>query len=201
MKLRNAVRPIFPIMALGLLALPAYADTFDFSYDFISYNAGPDRQNLEASASGVLTTTNTEVDGALLITGIAGSRTTNWYTNVFLNPPQTNTITSLLPPGTPIPEQPITNWDNLLYPNSSSLLDGHGFAFMLNCVDCGSYQGGVVQVAGFDGTYFELGTASQLGGNFTLTPVPEPNTFLILALALPAVLFCIIPRKPKSPTN
>jgi hypothetical protein len=58
-------------------ALQSRADTFDFSYSALVYLGGPQGQNLFTNASGVLTTTDTEVNGALTIIDISGSRTTN----------------------------------------------------------------------------------------------------------------------------
>ena len=190
MRVQSVVRATVFVAAFGFLALQTRADTFDFSYSGSVYNADSHGLTLYTYASGVLTTTDTEVNGALLITGITGSRTTNYYMGHILDTPESNTITGLFPPGAPN-LNPGPPWDNLLYPNSSTLLDGQGFAYMLNCTQCGSNGYGFVQVAGFNGAYFELGSASLNSGDvFTITPAPEPKpftTFTIVAFA--AILY------------
>ena len=67
---------------------------------------------------------------------------------------------------------------------------------MLNCTQCGSNGYGFVQVAGFNGAYFELGSTSLNSGDvFTITPapvtpVPEPKPFTIFTIvAFAAILY------------
>ncbi len=84
-----------------LFQVSACADTFDFSYGFVCGDCGSngvDKVDLFTSASGVLTTTSSQVNGALLITGITGHRTTNYFLNNDPSSPITSTITGLVPP-------------------------------------------------------------------------------------------------------
>ncbi|MDQ2840639.1 MAG: hypothetical protein M3Y72_06290 [Acidobacteriota bacterium] len=187
MKPQNISQTLSLALAIGFFALPACADTFDFSYSTTVYSAGPNGQTLFTSASGILTTTNTEVNGAVLITGITGSRTTNFYMGQFFDPAETDQIVGLA-----VPQFPVIQPDNLLYPNSSAYLDFNGFAYKLNCYYCGSYEGGFVQAAGFGGNYYELGPTALVGGTstFTLTPIPEPKPFAILAIAGLVAIVC-----------
>ena len=101
MRVQSVVRATVFVAAFGFLALQTRADTFDFSYSGSVYNADSHGLTLYTYASGVLTTTDTEVNGALLITGITGSRTTNYYMGHILDTPESDTITGLFPPGAP----------------------------------------------------------------------------------------------------
>lgn len=175
-------------MAFGLLALHARADTFDFSFSVICEHCGPFvgsvPANLTTDISGVFRTTNTEVNGALTIIGITGSRTTNWYLGNYLDPPVTSTITGLIPPDPTNPYGLVVVPDNLIYPNRNPYLDGKGFAYTLGC--CNGPDVGQI-VSDGPGNYVDLGPSSLNAANtFTLTPVPEPTyslAFFLIAAA------------------
>ena len=203
MRLRSALLTL----SFCFVSAQARADTFDWSFDVNCYLCGPfvnqqgvpvnnggSPATLFVDAGGTLTTTDTPVNGALTITGITGSRTTNWYMGQYLHPPETDTITGLIPPDPSNPLQLTTPNDNLLYPNRNPLLDGGGFAFTLNCGNCGDYGfPGIVQISGqFPDSYTELGSTGLNAGTslFTLVPTPEPSTFFICGIAgLVAVLY------------
>lgn len=162
-------------------------------------NNGGSPANLFVYAGGTLTTTDTPVNGALTITGITGTRTTNWYMGVYLHPAETDTITGLIPPDPSNPLGLTTPTDNLLYPNRNPVINGGGFAFTLNCQYCGDYgiaPAGIVQISGQGpGDYTELGSSGINVGTslFTLTPAaatPEPAPFVFFGLAgFAAVLY------------
>ncbi len=204
MKLRVGARKALFSAAFIFLVSQARADTFDWAYSLTASPPEPQDPQLFVNASGVLTTTNKEVNGALLVTGISGSRTTNWYgfpTGTYLNPPQTDEIVSLVPAGVIPGLAP----DNLVYPDGSSVIDHFGIGYQLNCTYCGSMgAGGIVQVANDFGTYFERGESglSQASGSFTLTPVPVPEpapVTLFSVMGFAAILYwCLIASKART---
>lgn len=192
MKSQGILRAIFLVAVVGFFSLQVRADEFAFTYYKDVFLAGPAEQTLFVSASGVLTTTNTEISRALTITGITGTRTTNWFMGFFLSPPQTDTITALLPVGL----LPSPGTDNLLYPNSSSAyIDSQGFAYSLKCsAECGSLPGDEAWVVSgaSPGSYTELGEFGLGGGGnrsgFILVAIPEPKSVALLAVAMFGVL-------------
>lgn len=189
---QGILRATFLVAVFGFFSLQVRADEFAFSYYKDVFLAGPEKQTLFVSASGVLTTTNTEVDGALTITGITGTRTTNWFMGSYLNPPETDTITGVLPVGF----LPSPGPDNLLYPNNSSAyIDDLGFAYSLKCsAECGSLPGDDAWVVSgaSPGSYTELGEFGLGGGGnrsgFTLVAIPEPKSVALLVVAMFGVL-------------
>lgn len=195
-------RTIFLVLTFCFLTFQARADTFTFSYSIQCGNCGPFIGNspteLLTSASGVLTTTNTPVNGALTITGITGTRTSNWFgaPPTYLNVPETDTITGLFPsdPSNPYQLEPFP--DNLLFPNGNPVIDSTGFAYLLSCVNCQHY-GDYAQIASNGPKlYSEVGPSGFIGVNsFTLTPVaatPEPSTFVLFGIGAFALFLCRI---------
>ena len=199
------LRATFLALAFCFMTVQVRADSFLWSFNVTCYNCGPfvnqqgmpvndggEAATLFIDAGGTLTTTDTPVNGALTITGITGSRTTDWYMGQYLNPPETDTITGLIPPDPSNPLGLATATDNLLYPNGNPLIDAEGFAFTLNCADCGDYgrsPSGVVQITGQGpGSYYESGFTGLRAepNSFTLTRVaaiPEPSPLVLLGMA------------------
>ncbi len=199
MRLRSA----FLALAFCFVTAPVRADTFHWDFTQMCNLCGPfvNQQGMPVDtggrpaqlfvqSGGTLTTTDTPVNGALTITGITGTRTTNWYMGNYLYPSETDSITGLIPADPTNPLVLTIAPDNLLYPNGNPVIDRSGFAFTLNCSDCGDYDGlGIVQIAGqFPDTYAELGMSGIGSGftSFTLTPTaatPEPATFVLFGIA------------------
>ncbi len=213
------LRAAFLVVGFCALSIPGYADTFDWSYSINCYLCGPfvNQQGMPVDtggspatlfnqAGGTMTTTNTAVNGALTITGITGTRTTNWYMGQYLHPPETDTITGLIPPDPTNPSGLTIATDNLLYPNGDPHLDYRGFAYTIACPTCaGGGIVGPIQITGQGpGSYAELGTNGLVGqSSFTLTAVPEPTTFAFLGIAGFALLLYRFPfvRRIRSEIN
>lgn len=198
-----------------LVAGCARPDSFDWSYNRTCSLCGPfvDAQGnpvnnggtpatLFVQASGTFTTTDTPVNGALTILAVTGTRTTNWFMGTYLHPAETDTIGTLLPVDPSNPHGLVIPPDNLLYPNGPNYLDLYGVAFTMRCDFCGTYypSGSIVQmVSGTSAaSALELGTSGLGGtGSFTLTPVPEPATFVLLLLAaIPLAILSLQRRRP-----
>ena len=196
-----------------LVASCAKPDTFDRSYNITCGLCGPfvDAQGnpvntdgtpatLFVLASGTFTTTNVPVNGALTILAVTGTRTTNWFMGTYLHPAETDTIGTLLPIDPTNPYGLVIPPDNLLYPNGPNYLDTSGIAFTMICQGCGTYGfANIVQIASASATLVaELGFSGlqSAPASFTLTPVPEPATFVLLLLvAIPPALVSLQRRK------
>lgn len=148
------LRTTFLTLAFCFATVSVRADTFDWSFTVACNLCGPfvnqqgmpvdnggSAATLFIDAGGTLTTTDTPVNGALTITGITGMRTTNWYMGQYLYPSETDTITGLIPPDPTNPLGLTTANDNLLYPNGNPVVDSSGFAFTMNCGNCGETMG------------------------------------------------------------
>ncbi len=103
----------------------------------------------------------------------------------YLHPAETDAIGTLLPVD---PTNPHDLWippDNLLYPNGPNYLDENGVAFTTICQQCGTYDfENIAQIVYTSDSFNEIGPlAFGPPGSFTLTPVPEPATFVLLLLA------------------
>ncbi len=159
--------------ACGLCANRANADTFSFSYQLGD-------QNIGVITSGILTTTDSPVNGAYTITGIMGSRTV-----IFEGVAEAaQTITRLL--------QPDTSYgaNDLLYIDAP-YLDDSGFTYTLQSGSRGDDFSGDVNFAYFNGAYQEPIEGLAPGGNFTLTAMsdtPEPASFGLMAGAVLAAM-------------
>jgi hypothetical protein len=116
------------------------------------------------NASGILTTGPLS-GGTYLIRGISGSQ-------------NGHVITSLIAPNG------FAANDNILYVGSPSL-DTPGFSFVANGIDYNVYYDGAF-FGGSATRYYETTVAGQLGGliNFSVTPVQEPSTLLLLCSGL-----------------
>ena len=195
-----------------LVAGCAKPDTFDWSYNKFCFLCGPfvDAQGnpvntdgtpatLFVQASGIFITTNAAANGALTILSVTGTRTTNWFMGTYLHPAETDTIGTLLPVDPTNPHGLVIPPDNLLYPNGPNYLDTSGIAFTMICQECGTYgAANIVQIASASATSVaELGpTGLSAPGSFTLTPVPEPATFVLLLLvAIPPIMVSLHRRR------
>ncbi len=149
------LRAVFLAFAFCVGTVAVRADSFHWSFSVQCGHCGPfvngagmpvnfggEAVTLFVQEGGVLTTTDVPVNGALTITGISGTRTTNWYAGYYLYPAETNSITGLIPADPTNPLGLTLPTDNLLYPNGNPLIDSHGFAFTLNCTYCGDYGPG-----------------------------------------------------------
>ena len=164
MRLRTTLLAAICLAIGGFYCEPANAKTFDFSYQIGDSNFG-------IFASGVLTTADTQVNGAYSITGITGSRTVTFGSSQL-----TQTITGLLYPDTAYGAK------NLLYVDSP-YLDDSGFTYTLEGGFGGDDFQGDVNFAYFNGAYYEP-IEGPGAGSLTLTPasaVPEPTSWGLLA--------------------
>ena len=169
------------VLAATLLAaatfgsMAASAGTFNFSYTIPSFDP-----LTYVTASGVLTTSDTLVNGAYAVTGITGSRSfaVDGYGTT------TQAITGLLSPDTAY------GAGDLLYA-SAPYFDSSGITYTL----AGGYGGddfsGDVNFAYYNGSYKEplegFGPA-----RLTITPatsVPEPGSLALLGTGLIALAF------------
>jgi PEP-CTERM motif len=155
----NTVACIVIGLSVAALGAPsAQAKVFDFSYEGLDQFDG----NLPFSASGQFVTTNTLVDGAYTITSISGER-------------DGVTISNLDPPNY------VGMNDNLFFP-AGPYFDFQGVAYNANHLDYNLYYDSSV------GAYEE----STAEGGFTIgnvvtlsiTPVPEPSTFLLVGAGI-----------------
>ena len=205
------LRAAFLALAFCFVAFPIRADTLGWSFTYTCESCGPyvnqqgmpvdtggTQADLFVEAGGRLTTTDTPVNGALTITGITGTRTTNWYIG-YQYPAETNSITGLIPPDPTNPFGLTIAPDNLLYLHGNPIIDISGFAFTLDCSDCGDYglqPPGIVQIAGQGpNAYSELGTTGYYSGDSSfgvgLVPAttPEPSTFVLFGMTGCATVF------------
>lgn len=137
---------------LSMLASAAHADTFNFS-----------ASALGATLSGTLTATNTNSNGAYLVTGITGTG-----------------ITGLIGAG-----DPFFGNDNLIIPSNTRQLSVNGLAFNITnggqqySVDIYSTQLGYQFLALDSSSNLTLDTATFSVSN-TATVTPEPSSLLLL---------------------
>lgn len=124
------------------------------------------------SGSGTLDATATGTNGAYLVSDLAGE-----FNSL--------SIVSLAPPDT------IAGNDNLVFPGQVPLIDFDGLAFTTSLGQSWNlfYSAGTYQSADPNNV-----NAGDLG-TFTLTLVPEPSAFALVALAVFALLITRVVRK------
>lgn len=143
-------------VALGLIALPAQAASYVFNFS-----------QGTASATGTLTTTDTLVNNAVTITGITGT-----YNG--------NAITALLAPFS------YGGNDNLLYINSSPLLDTAGFSFTASGLSQNIYWNTSSQQYISVRDYAPAGPAGVFSIREIGSGVPEPGTWALMLIGVGA---------------
>jgi hypothetical protein len=156
------------LLLCALVPLAAHADTFDFNFQRVDTNGNG------TTATGTLTTTGTPGDGIQTITGINGTY------NLFLG---NSLLFSEAITGVPQPDNAY-GADDLLYLNGGPYLDDTGFTFTVN--GGGDDFAGDVNIAYFNGAYYEPIEITTAPGTFTVSPVsstPEPPSLVLLGCA------------------
>jgi hypothetical protein len=161
---KTAVALALALLFSGALAVPCSAGTIiSFTYSI----PAPDPSYLAISASGLLTTIE-QGPGVYLVVDIEGTRSVNGVPE---------TITGLIAPGGYYNS-------NLLSLPGPPLLDGNGLSFTVaGSGNDGSGSVNVYSVTDYFGTVYTEAAGNVFYGAFDAEIVPEPSTFILVAVA------------------
>jgi hypothetical protein len=173
-----AVGALLPVVIATVPASAAIQETFDFTLTGVpagGFAAG-------FSGSGSITATES-TNGAWTVDSIAGSLS-GTFNGVVLS----GNITGL---------ENFLGTDQLIFPSSATLVDGHGIGFSLS-------DGQVVDIfnSGFPAGFYTVESTNTNGtAEFALTAaVPEPSTWAMMILGFFGVGFMAYRRKQNGPS-